>query len=159
MIDREKQIEEMATIINTTDCSSESFDYLINSLSEKKSFKGIDTQKFIDRKKATALYNAGYRKMDEITLKLDLGDRSAEEIEQIAEAFNKAVENEQTLVTVSNNEEEIAKRVAKEIYKRVDEFRKSPELNPRDSYDCNALDAYNNVCKFINRKYGVEIEK
>lgn len=51
------------------------------------------------------------------------------------------------------------KETAKEIYKRVDEFRKLPDLDPRDSYDCNALDAYNNVCKFINRKYGVEIEK
>lgn len=115
MIDREKQIEEMATIINTTDCSSESFDYLINSLSEKKSFKGIDTQKFIDRKKATALYNAGYRKMDEITLKLNLGDRSAEEIEQIAEAFNKAVENEQTLVAVPSDKENL-KTIAEDLY-------------------------------------------
>ena len=107
---------------------------------------------------AQVVINNGYRKMDEVTLKLDLGDRSAEEIKQIAEAFNKAMANEQTLA-VPSNEEEIAKRVAKEIYKRVDEFRKSPDLDPRDSYDCNALDAYNNVCKFINRKYGVEIEK
>lgn len=51
------------------------------------------------------------------------------------------------------------KETAKEIYKRVDEFRKSPDLDPRDSYDCNALDAYNNVCKFINRKYGVGIDR
>lgn len=45
-----------------------------------------------------------YRKMDEITLKLDLGDRSAEEIQQIAEAFNKAMVNEQTLVAVPSND-------------------------------------------------------
>lgn len=108
---------------------------------------------------AQVIIDNGYRKIDEITLKLDLGDRSAEEIQQIAEAFEKAMANEQPLITVPSNEEEIAKRVAKEIYKRVDEFRKSPDLDPRDSYDCNALDAYNNVCKFINRKYGVEIEE
>ena len=37
---------------------------------------------------ANAIYNAGYRKMDEVTLKLDLGDRTPEEIKQIAEMFN-----------------------------------------------------------------------
>lgn len=131
MTDREKQIEEMAMSIaecNETTCEN----------------CALKCSKYIT---CEILHDNGYRKMDEITLKLDLGDRSAEEIQQIAEAFNKV------------NEEEITKRVAKEIYKRVDEFRKSPELNPRDSYDCNALDAYNNVCKFINRKYGVEIEE
>lgn len=134
-MNREKQIEEMTTIINTTDCTSESFDYLINSLSEKKSFKGIDTQKFIDRKKATALYNAGYRKMDEITLKLDLGDRSAEEIQQIAEAFNKA------------NEEEITKRVAKEIL--------------QDWYNdvVHGMGAEGHYIFEYAKKYGVEIEE
>lgn len=133
MTDREKQIEEMATIINTTDCSSESFDYLINSLSEKKSFKGIDTQKFIDRKKATALYNAGYRKMDELTLKLDLGDRSAEEIQQIAEAFN----------------QEIKKQVAKEI---IDSLLSECDSSPYDCVEPNHI-------LYLAKKYGVEIDE
>lgn len=152
MTDKEKQIEEITTIIDSVLGSSPTL--VLQSRVNGGKYKSIKNSEI-----AEELYNAGYRKIDEITLKLDLGDRSAEEIQQIAEAFNKAMANEQTLVTVPSNEEEIAKRVAKEIYKRVDEFRKSPDLDPRDSYDCNALDAYNNVCKFINRKYGVEIKK
>lgn len=152
MTDREKQVEEMQDILINNG--------VFNNLICRQDYAYPDALiSDMCRETAEIVFNNGYRKMDEITLKLDLGDRSAEEIQQIAEAFNKAMANEQTLVTVPSNEEEIAKRVAKEIYKRVDEFRKSPELNPRDSYDCNALDAYNNVCKFINRKYGVEIEK
>lgn len=80
MIDREKQIEEMArTICPRTHGSCN--DCACIGLCENKDI-------------ATDLYNAGYRKMDEITLKLDLGDRSAEEIQQIAEAFEKAMANE-----------------------------------------------------------------
>lgn len=151
MTDREKQIEELEKMaITLGKCHFESC---------RECRRQANCPYCMTFEQAKILYNAGYRKMDEITLKLDLGDRSSEEIQQIAEAFNKAMANKQPLITVPSNEEEIAKRVAKEIYKRVDEFRKSPELNPRDSYDCNALDAYNNVCKFINRKYGVEIEE
>ncbi len=147
MNDREKQIEEMTEIMSNTDCAQASIDYLITALSENKSFKGIDTQKFIDSKKAEALYRAGYRKMDEVSLKLDLGDRSAEEIQQIVEAFNKVMANEQTLVTVPNNGEEITKRVAQDIL--------------QDWYDDvvhgMGVDGY--YIKEYAKKYGVEIEE
>lgn len=55
--------------------------------------------------------------------------------------------------------DEVRKETAEEIYKKVDEFRKNPKLDPCDSYDCNALVAYNAVCEFIKRKYGVEVGK
>lgn len=47
---------------------------------------------------------------------------------------------------------------AKDIYKKVDELSNSPEYDPRDTYDCNALVAYNSVKEFIKRKYGVEVD-
>ena len=122
MTDREKQIEEIYDIIGEFDEG--------NELSM-----------------ATALYNAGYRKMDEVTLKLDLGDRSAEEIQQIAEMFNKAMANEKPLVTISSNEEEIAKRVAKEIL--------------QDWYDdvVHGMGAEGHYIFEYAKKYGVEIEE
>jgi len=54
--------------------------------------------------------------------------------------------------------QQTVKKVAKMIYEQVDEWRKSPELNPRDSYDCGALDAYNDVCKYICRAYSIEVD-
>lgn len=54
--------------------------------------------------------------------------------------------------------QQTAKKVAKAIYQQVDEWRKSPELDPRDSYDYNALDAYNNVCEYICGTYGIEVD-
>lgn len=84
MTDKEKQIEEMAMSI--AECNGTTCDNC-----------RLKCSKYITCK---ILYDKGYRKMDEITLKLDLGDRSAEEIKQIAEAFNG----------------DIKKQVAKEIY-------------------------------------------
>lgn len=55
--------------------------------------------------------------------------------------------------------QQTAKKVAKAIYEQVDEWRKSPELDAKDAYDCNAIDAYNNVCKYICRKYEIEVNK
>lgn len=130
MTDREKQIEEM-------------------SLSMLKWAKL--NQKCCDTKGAYSLgeylINMNYRKMDEIALKLDLGDRSAEEIQQIAEMFNKAMANEKPLVTISSNEEEIAKRVAKEIL--------------QDWYDdvVHGMGAEGHYIFEYAKKYGVEIEE
>lgn len=78
MTEREKQISEMSKII-----------------SEMYSVYDTTAEDI-----AQGLFEKGYRKMDEVTLNLDLGDRSAEEIKQIAEAFNG----------------DIKKQVAKEIY-------------------------------------------
>lgn len=99
MTDREKQIEEMAMSIaecNGTTCEN----------------CALKCSKYII---CEILHDKGYRKMDEITLKLDLGDRSAEEIQQIAEMFNKAVENEQTLVAVPSDKENL-KTIAEDLY-------------------------------------------
>ncbi len=56
-------------------------------------------------------------------------------------------------------EESVRKETAKEILKRVDEIESENHLDPKDSYDCNAIVAYNNIRKFIKRKYGVEMEE
>ena len=119
MTDREKQIEEMAMSIaecNGTTCEN----------------CALKCSKYII---CEILHDKGYRKMDEITLKLDLGDRSAEEIQQIAEMFNKA------------NEEEITKRVAKEIL--------------QDWYDdvVHGMGAEGHYIFEYAKKYGVEIEE
>ena len=131
MTDREKQIEEMAMSIaecNGTTCEN----------------CALKCSKYII---CEILHDKGYRKMDEITLKLDLGDRSAEEIQQIAEMFNKAMANEKPLVTISSNEEEIAKRVAKEIL--------------QDWYDdvVHGMGAEGHYIFEYAKKYGVEIEE
>ena len=76
--------------------------------------------------------------------------------------------HKRNLQTYIDNHEEIWKRnteiaekvarkeVAKEIYKKVEEFYNSPEYDHKDAYDCNALDAYNSVKEFIKRNYGIE---
>ncbi len=55
--------------------------------------------------------------------------------------------------------EEIEKQVAKEIYKKVLKCYKDPDYNPRNSYDCNALVAYNRIMVIIKRDYGIEVEE
>lgn len=117
MTDRERQIAEMAKEV----------------LSIKVQCKGQECNKHIPCTTCYAehLYNAGYRKMDEVTLKLDLGDRQAEEIQQIAEAFNG----------------EIKKQVAKEI---IDSLLSECDSSP---YDC----VEPNYILYLAKKYGVEI--
>lgn len=85
-------------------------------------------------------------------------DAKIEEIRESDKHKSISTENVDMAIREQHIRESERKQTAKEIYKQVDEWRKSPELDPRDSYDCNALDAYNNVCKFINRKYGVQLE-
>lgn len=137
MSSREKQIEALQNILiengifNNLICRQDyaNPDALINDLC-------LET--------AQVIYNNNYRKMDEITLKLDLGDRSAEEIQQIAEAFNKA------------NEEEIAKRVAKEIYGLTD-FTPIPAKHGTQ-YHIGFENALSAIKLKLAEKYGVEVD-
>ncbi len=134
MTDEQKEIEGMTqAILGEARCKGSCAD--CDLLTARKS-NGEPYAICYPRKEAIRLYEAGYRKMDEITLKLDLGDRSAEEIQQIAEAFNKA------------NEEEITKRVAKEIIQIMKQVQAM-------FYDKE----YVAIQNLIAEKYGVEIEK
>lgn len=94
MTDKEKQIEEMTKII-----------------SEMYSVYDTTAEDI-----AQGLFEKGYRKMDEVTLKLDLGDRSAEEIKQIAEAFNGDIKKQ------------VAKKILDEVLKLVEEARLESEF-------------------------------
>ena len=79
--------------------------------------------------------------------------------------------SKRNLQTYIDNHEEIWKRnteiaekvackqTAEDIYKKVEEFSNSPEYDPKDAYDCNALVAYNSVKEFIKRKYGIEVKQ
>lgn len=89
MTDREQKINEMTKLVEAHNCDDVCVYCKYNGLKNCERLHDMET-----------LYNAGYRKMDEVTLRLELGDRSAEEIKQIAEAFNG----------------DIKKQVAKEIY-------------------------------------------
>lgn len=165
MTDREKQIEEMTRLICDFRYNLEEFSTCAECQEAKqdKFFK----DKFICpmMKKATALYNAGYRKMDEITLKLDLGDRSAEEIQKIAEAFEKAMETEQTLCVYKDDDglrlsleadrkkEAIKKQVAKEILGELFNMAKMQGKHPI----ATPVNWVDNV-RAIAYKHGVEQE-
>lgn len=83
MTDREHKINEMTKLIEAHSCDDVCVYCKYNGLKNCERLHDMET-----------LYNAGYRKMDEVTLRLDLGDRSAEEIKQIAKAFNKINEEE-----------------------------------------------------------------
>lgn len=132
MTDREKQIEEITTIIDSVLGSSPTL--VLQSRVNGGKYKSIKNSEI-----AVELYNANYRKMDEITLKLDLGDRSAEEIQQIAEMF----ENEPTTaILVPSNESEIRKQVAKEILQEFWRIKRGQ----------TELD---NVCIRVAEKYGL----
>lgn len=95
---------------------------------------------------AEYLFNVGYRKMDEVTLRLDLGDRTAEEIKQIAEAFNG----------------EIKKQVAKEVLQKAFESMKGISaktdclLDDESVYEDSSLV---NVLNLIGKPYGVEVDE
>lgn len=125
MTDREKQIEEMTEIIKAdykewldiTGCLPKGTSYYYECLGGARDC-------------AKKLYDNSYRKMDEATLKLDLGNRSAEEIQQIVEALNKA------------NEEKIIKKVAKDI---LQEFWNIG----------HGQTEHDNACIRVARKYGL----
>lgn len=103
MTDREQKINEMAKLVEEHSCDDVCCYCKYSGLKNCERLHDMET-----------LYNAGYRKMDEVTLRLDLGDRSAEEIAQIAEAFNKAMATEQTLITVPDE-----RKADKEIPQKV----------------------------------------
>ena len=130
MTDREKQIEELEKKIDEF-CST------IDGECEVKCSKCL----------ANFLINENYRKMDEVTLKLDLGDRSPKEIKQIVGMF-KGVMAKTPLITVSDNEEEVAKRVAKEIIQIMKQVQAM-------FYDKE----YVAIQNLIAEKYGVEVDK
>lgn len=118
MTDREKQIEEIYDIIGEFDEGNE---YSM----------------------ATAIYDAGYRKLGEATLKLDLGDRSAEEIKQIAEVFNG----------------EIKKQVAKEILQELENrYWEDIDMNS-DIGGSEHNQTIRSLKKWVLRKYSVEQEE
>lgn len=115
MNDKEKQIEEMSmSMLKWAELNNKFFDT-----------KGAYSL-------AEYLMNMNYRKMDTVTLKLDLGDRTPEEIEKITEMFNG----------------EIKKQVAKEIIelmKRVQAMFYDKE--------------YVAIQNLIAEKYGVEVDE
>ncbi len=143
MTDRERQIAEMAKEV----------------LSIKVQCKGQECNKHIPCTTCYAehLYNAGYRKMDEVTLKLDLGDRSAEEIQQIVEAF---ANEPTTAILAPSNESEIRKQVAKDILQTL-HYEIDREKGAGTIYgDFNyGLDAALNKVENIANEYGVEIDE
>lgn len=108
MEDREKQIKEMSEIIKAdykewldiTGCLPQGTTYYYECLGG-----GEDCAK--------KLYDAGFRKMDEVTLRIDLGDRSPEEINEIMGKFSKAAETS-SCVAVPNNDKETPQCVTHE---------------------------------------------
>lgn len=140
MNDREKQIEEMtidiapliASQITLKKCT-----YLLQENQDKYNGMGWDAD---FKKIAEMLYDAGYRKMDEVTLKLDLGDRTPEEIKQIAEMFNG----------------EIKKQVAKEILQYLFECANQgvQDENNDFAYACQQMKT--KIC-FKAKQYDVEV--
>ncbi len=170
MTDREKQIEELRALLFEKSNSANVEPVFTDESGEEhylpdeaiKVLNDILEKAFIPFL-AEVIIDNGYRKMDEVTLRLDLGDRSAEEIKQIAEAFEKAMANEQPLITVPSNEEEIVKRVAKEILqslKTVFNLRAKEYTN----WDTNkviavTIDWINADLAETAKEYGVEIDK
>ena len=59
-----------------------------------------------------------YRKTEEVTLKLDLGDRTPEEIKRIAEHFGNAMSTT-PIPIISLSDNEIGKKVTKEIFEML----------------------------------------
>lgn len=137
MTDREKQIEELRALLFENSNSANVEPVFTDENGEEhylpdgaiKVLNDILEKAFIPFL-AEVIIDNGYRKMDEVTLRLDLGDRSAEEIKQIAEAFNG----------------EIKKQVAKEILQRL-------------TRTYNDIPPIVNVLKVIAEEYGVDIEE
>ena len=111
MDDKEKQIEEMTEIIKAdykewldiTGCLPEGTSYYYECLGGAEDC-------------AKKLYDNGYRKVENITLNIDLGDCTPEQIKEITEQFNKAVAT--PFVPIPKSEEQIRKEVAIDILKK-----------------------------------------
>lgn len=135
MTDKEKQIEEMAQILCTK--RNPICDNCVIKIKECDCYD-----------KANALYNAGYRKMDEVTLRLDLGDCSAEEIKQIAEAFN------------SDIKKQVAKEILTALCEPMDVWTETEDLEKSEQRKIGGLlfvNKANERIKELAKKYEVEV--
>lgn len=94
---------------------------------------------------AKELEEQGYRKTEEVTLKLDLGDRTPEEIKQIAERFSKAMSTMPAVVSLS--ESEIRKQAVMEF---AEELKK--KYQPTTSYAYTVLSKF--IDELLKEQYG-----
>lgn len=78
---------------------------------------------------AEQYYNAGYRKMEEVTLKLDLGDRTHEEIERITEQLSEAMSKTPPVVSLTDNE--IRKQTVMEFAEKLKEEINNKRISVR----------------------------
>lgn len=155
-MDKEKEIEEMAKVLYGHYCGKD----------ECGKCKMPNCGEY---RRAEYLYNAGYRKTEEVTLKLDLGDRTPEEIKRITEQLREAMSKTPTVITCFSKEE-IRKQIAQEIYVqilqveyrfnlpediKVDVFGGALLNTALDEMQSDLLDQFNKIFK----KYGVEIEE
>lgn len=130
MNEREKLIEILSKYFNIGDSDT----YILTRVKEGFAVGTVtidDFQEFDEENVADLADYLIKNNTEQVTLKLDFGDRTPEEIKQIAEMFEKATANSHT---VADNEddgfrlslqserekEEIKKHVAKEILSRVD---------------------------------------
>ena len=140
MTEREKQIEELQNILisngifNNLVCRQDYAypDALINDLC-------LET--------AETLYNANYRKMDETVIRIELKDKTPEEIKVIAEQFSTAF-GRLPIPTLTYSNEEIKKQTAKKL---LEQFADVP------SYDYQPLKNFD-FFKKLAKEYGVEID-
>ena len=97
---------------------------------------------------AEKVINEGYRKMEEVTLKLDLGDRTPEEIKRITEQLSAAMSTTPAVVSLTDNE------IRKQAVKRFAEWVKEMIY----TYDAISNDVANCVCEdideLVKEKYG-----
>ena len=85
MDDKEKQIENMARLLCKCDSCDKEDDFV--------KYHGCTCDDYVENcMRAKTLYDHNYRKMDEVTLRIDLGDRTPEQINEIMEKFSKATE-------------------------------------------------------------------
>lgn len=146
MTDREKQIEELRALLFEKSSSANVEPVFTDESGEEhylpdeaiKVLNDILEKAFIPFL-AEVIIDNGYRKMDEVTLRLDLGDRSAEEIQQIAEAF---ANEPTTAILVPSNESEIRKQIAKDILQEFWHIR-------------HGQTELENVCIRVAEKYGL----
>lgn len=101
---------------------------------------------------AKELEEQGYRKMDEITLKLDIGDRTPEEIKQIAKRLSMAMSTT-PIATVSLSDNEIRKETAEEILQRLFDMAREQGKHPMST----PVDWLGNV-EYLAKEYGVEVK-
>lgn len=116
-MDKEKEIEELAIEMAKINCKSEGCDDC--DCAYEYGTKADSCEEYLHYYEiAKRLYGAGYRKTEEVTLKLDLGDRTPEEIEKIAKQFSMAMSTT-PIPVISLSDNEIRKETAKEIFEML----------------------------------------